>query len=159
MLPMRKQNPQENPTARRLFDFCAPLALEECVSRLGSLQEHRPIDWAPTTTVRIERLNPDTYTFAITEHNPAPVRISGYLNRLDEAATYVSGEAASGNLRQWGEVALVGALVLGLSAWLGLFVGCLFFPPLGVFAWMYYRGTHKERDRLLRVTRDTLGYP
>ena len=141
------------------FDFVAPNKLEECVSRVGSLQDLRDLDpWSPKAIVHIEHVNDNTYGFVVLESEPAPIRLHGYLNRLDDVTTYVSGEAQAKLFLQLAEVLFLAGLIVVLAMFVGLFVIILFVPPLAVFVWYYWHGVRRERERLMRVLKDTLSY-
>lgn len=144
----------------RPFDFVITTDAAACVSRLGSLQDLREHDaWAPRLSVDINMTDAGgrAYTFSIREHEPAPVRIHGTLHQLDDGATYVSGAAVTQVFLGMGEIAALLLLIGALSSFVGPFVMVLFLPPLGVFTWYYWRGAHRERDRLLADMRATLG--
>ena len=54
------------------FDFVANQTLEECMSRLGSLEDLRNLDpWSPITAVHIQHVDHRTYAFTIHEQQPA----------------------------------------------------------------------------------------
>lgn len=140
------------------FDFVAPTPLETCVSRVAAMQDLRDLDpWSPQNRVHIQNENHNTYAFTIREREPAPIELRGYMNRLDDGATYISGEASARLYLQATEVLALLALIIGLTWFVGLFVAILFLPPLGMFGWFYWRGARKERDRVVAVLRDTLG--
>jgi hypothetical protein len=140
------------------FDFVTATPLETCVSRVAAMQDLRELDpWSPQTRVHIQADGTDTYAFIIREREPAPIELRGYMNRLDDGTTYVSGEASAKLYLQAAEVASLLALIVLLTWFVGLFVAILFLPPLGVFGWFYWRGARKERDRVVAVLRDTLG--
>jgi hypothetical protein len=140
------------------FDFVAANPLETCVSRVAAMQDLRDIDpWSPKTHVHIQDENANTYAFTIREREPAPIEVRGYMNRLDDGTTYISGEASAQIYLQATEVLAVLALIILLTWFVGLFVAILFLPPLGMFGWFYWRGARKERDRVVAVLRDTLG--
>ena len=139
------------------FDFVAVNTLEECVSRVGKLQDLRDLDpWSPKATVHIEHVNDNTYGFVIIENEPAPIKLRGYLNRLDAETTYVSGEAQAKLFLQLAEVMFLAGLIVVLTMFVGFFMVFLFVPPLAAFVWYYWHGVRRERERLLRVLKDTL---
>jgi len=142
------------------FDFVAVTPLEECVSRVAAMQDLRGLDpWSPETRVHIQDENADTYAFIIREREPAPIELRGYMNRLDDGTTYISGVASAKLYLQATEVIALLVLIVLLTWFVGLFVAVLFLPPLGMFGWFYWRGARKERDRLVAVLRDTLSAP
>ena len=162
-LPVRKRKRKpvlpERHENRVPFDFVAVNTLEVCLSRLGSMQDLRDIDpWSPKAIVRIEYVNDNTYGFTVIEHEPAPVELRGYLNRLDDETTYVSGEARAKLFLQLAELLFLAGLIVLLTMFVGFFVLLLFVPPLAAFVWYYWHGVNKERDRLVRVVKDTLSY-
>lgn len=140
------------------FDFVTTTPLETCVSRVAAMQDLRKLDpWSPQTRVHIQDESADTYAFTVREREPAPIELRGYMNRLDDGTSYISGEASAQLYLQATELFALLALVVGLTWFVGLFVAVLFLPPLGLFGWFYWRGARKERDRLVAVLRDTLG--
>jgi hypothetical protein len=142
------------------FDFVATTTLEQCVSRVGQMQDLRGLDpWSPVTYVNITHLDDHTYAFTIREHEPAPIELKGYMNRLDDETTYISGEASAKIYLQVGEFAFLLGLIAVLTIFVGLFVAVLFLPPFGVFAWLYWHGARRERNRLVAVIKDTLSHP
>lgn len=139
------------------FDYLAPNTLETCISRLGSLQDLRENDpWVPQTRVNIKHLDDNTYAFILRERQPAPIEVRGYLNRLDATSTYISGEAKARVFLHGAELAFLTGLLIVLTIFIGIVVAILFAPPLAVFAWYTWRGAQRERDRMVRVIRDTL---
>lgn len=140
-----------------VFDFVTPLGLEACQSRVGAMQDLRNLDdWSPQVRVNLNVMDEQTCAFRLTEQQPAPIVITGYLNRLDDGSTYVSGEASARVYLQLGELAFLVALIFVLTVWVGWYVAVLFGPLLMMFVWYTWRGVRKERDRLTAVLRDTL---
>jgi len=141
------------------FDFVAVTPLEECVTRVAALEDLRDLDaWVPATRVNLDQIDTHTYAFIIRENDPAPVELRGYMNRLDDGTTYVSGRASAKVYLQGAEFGFLLSLIFGLAVFVGVFVLFLFGPPFGLFVWFYWRGARKERDRLVAVVKDTLSH-
>ena len=80
------------------------------------------------------------------------------MNRLDDENTYISGEAHAKLYLQLGEILFLFGLIIVLAIFVSVFVMVIFLPPLAAFVWYYWQGVRKERERLMRVVKDTLSY-
>ena len=143
--------------AKMTFDFVAPYSLEDCIYRLGKLQEIRDLKFVPRIIIKRRMLDVDTCEFHVRETRPASITLVGYLNRLDDGATYVSGETAI-QRRTYVEAAPFVGAIFALCIVVGWGVGALLLPPLFLFMRGYWRGSEVEQDRLLRLTKDMLLY-
>ena len=140
------------------IDFVAPHSLEDCAYLLGRLDDRREIPFAPPVRVRLEPVDDDTVAFRLHEEAPAPVVIHGYLNRLHDESTYVSGIAITRLHVLYRELLLGSGLILGLTAVVGPIVSVLYAPAFAMFVLRYRRGVALELGRLTRVVGDILSH-
>ncbi|MBZ0294380.1 MAG: hypothetical protein K8L99_17590 [Anaerolineae bacterium] len=143
---------------RHDIDFVSRYSLEDCIYRLGKLDDRRRYPFAPITLLRLQYLDDNTCAFQVAERLPAPVVIHGYLNRLQSDATYVSGHARIRRHRLIGEVLIGFGLIALIALLVGTLVIVLYLPVAAVFFWRYQRGVADEHRRLVRVFRDLLSY-
>jgi hypothetical protein len=142
----------------RGIDFISPHSLDECAYRLGRLDDRRRVPFVPQTRICVRCLNENTWSFSINETLPAPVRVYGYLNRLHDASTYISGEVIISYRRLCRDVVMGGALLIGLGLVVHVLVALVYGLCFGLFLWRYLRGIAAERSRLTRLIGDTLSY-
>lgn len=140
------------------IDFVAPRPLEDCVYRLGRLDDRREIPFAPPVSIRLAQLDEDTWSFRLNESTPAPVTIHGYLNRLHDQSTYVSGLAKIERHRLYRDLLFGLLLILLVALVVGLVVIVLYLPVFLVFTARYQSGIEDERNRLTRLMGDILIY-
>ncbi len=140
------------------IDFVAPHSLEECAYLLGRLDDRREIPFAPPIRVRLDYIDDDTCAFRLNEDAPAPVVIHGYLNRLYDDSTYVSGIAITRQRVLYRELLLGCGLILGLTLLVGPMVSVLYVPAFAAFVLRYRRGVELELGRLTRVVGDMLSH-
>ena len=141
--------------SKMAFDFVAPHSLEECMYRLGLVQEQRDIDFAPRIAIKQHRLDADTCAFSVWERRPASITLTGYMNRLADDATYVHGSAVI-QRRTYLEAAPIVGGIIGMCVVVGWGIGAILLPPALLFMQKTWRGSEIEQERLLRLTRDTL---
>jgi hypothetical protein len=138
------------------IDFVAPHALDDCVYRLGRLDDRRAVPFAPPVSIRLAHLDADTWGFCLNEDTPAPIRIDGYLNRLHDDATYVSGRAMMRRRSLYRDLLLGLLLILGLALVVGPVIVLLYLPAFLFFTTRYHDGVADEHARLARLMSDTL---
>lgn len=137
------------------FDFVAPFNLYESMDRLSQVQELREIPFVPKLRISFDLMNDDTCKFIIQRSGPDSLKLHGYLNRLDDEKTYVSGETQM-TKQTFGETGLIVALILLLSPFIGWFVGLILLGGLAAFIHYYRQGVQAEQGRLEKLLKDTL---
>lgn len=140
------------------IDFVAPHSLEACVYRLGRLDDRRDVPFAPPVSIRLARLDEDTWAFRLNESIPAPVKVEGYLNRLHHESTYVSGCALVKRRPLYRDLLLGLLLILALALVVGMLILALYLPAFLYFTARYQAGVDDERARLIRLMGNTLSY-
>ena len=140
------------------IDFIAPHSIEQCAYLLGRLDDRREIPYAPPVRVRLDYVDDNTYAFRLNEDAPAPLIIHGFLNRLHDDSTYVSGIAITRRHVLYREMIVGSGLILGLALLVGPIIFVLYVPVFAVFVLRYRRGVELELGRLTRVVGDMLSH-
>ena len=140
------------------IDFIASHSLDECVYRLGRLDDRRDVPFAPPVSIRLTPLDDTTWAFRLHEAAPAPVLIDGYLNHLHDDCTYVSGRAIIKRRPLYRDLLLGLLLILALALIVGPVIVAFYLPAFVVFTVRYQSGVENERARLARLMCNTLIY-
>lgn len=140
------------------FDFVSPHSITECADRLSKLQELREIDFAPQMTLQKRVIKTDLIEFTLHESHPAAIKITGWMNRLDEGHTYISGTVLIQHQVYQRETLPLAAIVVGIGPVVGWGASILLLGLLGAFSWRTITGSQREQARLIELLKDTLAY-
>lgn len=141
----------------RKLNYISFFSLEECLQRLGHLDQRRWLPFIPQTRVDLEALNGDVYRFALREQRPVGLVVYGYVERIDRFSTHISGEVQVKWLA-WAEITMLLVVAAGLVV---AVLPCLALIALPAFFWFtraYIAGLQDEQERLLYVIREAVSY-